>query len=111
MYTRIAFGQFTASSPSLSTCNMGKKAKTSAGKNATTSDIEKDMANKTMKDNRKKSEDRSSFVCCQSCCFCDTASFERTDEAAYRAHLRTEHGVTRNIEALLHLSNQLLPGI
>ncbi len=57
-----------------------------------------------------KAEDRS-FVCCLSCYLCDTASFERTELGAYRSHLATTHGVTRNLEAILSLTPHLLAGV
>jgi hypothetical protein len=57
-----------------------------------------------------KAEDRS-FVCCLSCYLCDTASFERTELGAYRSHLATAHGVTRNLEAILSLTPHLLAGV
>jgi hypothetical protein len=62
-----------------------------------------------VEDMRDKAEEHN-YVCCLSCSFCDAASFERTDLAAYRAHLISEHGVTRNLEALLSLASQLQPG-
>jgi len=83
---------------------MGRKAKAKP-------ETEPNDANKTedKKARADKGEERS-FVCCLSCYFCDTASLERTDLAAYRAHLAAGHGVTRNVEALLSLIPHLQLG-
>ena len=116
MYTRIA----TAVGQSAPPHNMGRKSKPANGH---TGEINKgkkleDKAEDKVEDKAEdkvedKAEDKSeerSYVCCLSCCFCDTASFERADLAAYRGHLAAEHGVTRNMEALLTLTSQLQAG-
>lgn len=72
-----------------------------------TEDKTADKTEDKPEDSAKDKAEERSFVCCLSCYFCDAASFERTDLAAYRAHLVAEHGVTRNLEALLHLATQL----
>jgi hypothetical protein len=87
---------------------MGRKGKArSEADGITQKKAEEDGAKKVTED---KAEDRS-FVCCLSCYLCDTASFERTELGAYRSHLATTHGVTRNLEAIISLTPHLHAGV
>ena len=108
MYTRIA----TAVGQSAPPHNMGRKSKPANGHKGEINKGKKleDKAEDKVEDKAEDKSEERSFVCCLSCCFCDTASFERADLAAYRGHLAAEHGVTRNMEALLTLTSQLQAG-